>query len=89
MKFSEVVWCHLFEFSEFGFDKWFLKIICWSTGYQMCCATPNKNPVYVTKAYASVWVKHYGMRELLITDQGGEFTGSEFMTYLAELAELQ
>eukprot|EP00973_Karenia_brevis_P004356 596850-Karenia_brevis.AAC.1 len=60
--------------SEFGFDKWFLNIICRGTGYQMCYAVPNKNPTHVVRAFASVWVKHYGMPELLITDQGGEFT---------------
>eukprot|EP00973_Karenia_brevis_P009212 1248943-Karenia_brevis.AAC.1 len=55
----------------------------------MCCAVPNKNPINVARAFASVWVKHYGMPELLITDQGGEFTGSEFTTYIAEHAGLQ
>eukprot|EP00973_Karenia_brevis_P082687 11462601-Karenia_brevis.AAC.1 len=54
----------------------------------MCCAIPNKNPDNVTKAFASVWVKHYGMPELLITDQGGEFAGSDFITYIAEHATM-
>eukprot|EP00973_Karenia_brevis_P052915 7354320-Karenia_brevis.AAC.1 len=89
MHFNQVVGCDLFEFSEFGFDKWFLNIICWGTGYKMCCAGPNKNPFNVASGFASVWVKNYEMPELLITDQGGEFTGSEFTTYIAEHAVLQ
>eukprot|EP00973_Karenia_brevis_P003928 541946-Karenia_brevis.AAC.1 len=55
----------------------------------MCCAVPNKNPINVAGAFASVWVEHYGMPGLLITDQGGEFTGSELTTYIAEHAGLQ
>eukprot|EP00973_Karenia_brevis_P083346 11559380-Karenia_brevis.AAC.1 len=55
----------------------------------MCCAVPNKNPINVARGFASVCVKHYGMPELLITNQGGEFTGSEFATDIAEHAGLQ
>ncbi len=77
MNFNQVVGYDLLEFSEFGFDKTFLNIICWGTGYQMCCAVPDKTSASVTKAFASVWTKHYGMPEFLITDQGPEFIGSE------------
>eukprot|EP00973_Karenia_brevis_P061722 8583324-Karenia_brevis.AAC.1 len=55
----------------------------------MCCAVPNKSPIHAVRAFASVWVKHYGMPELLITGQGGEFTGSDFTTYIASHAGLQ
>eukprot|EP00973_Karenia_brevis_P041240 5705924-Karenia_brevis.AAC.1 len=55
----------------------------------MCCAAPRKNPTNVSKALASVWVKHCGMPELLITDQGGEFTGRDFTQYIAGQAGLQ
>ena len=89
LKFNQVVGCDLFEFSDFGFDKVFLNIICWGTGYQMCCACPDKTSENVTKAFASVWTKHYGMPELLITDQGTEFTGREFTTYVAQNSCLQ
>eukprot|EP00973_Karenia_brevis_P025273 3486051-Karenia_brevis.AAC.1 len=55
----------------------------------MSCEFPNENPINVVRAFASVWVKHYGMPKLLITDQGGEFTGSEFTTCIAEHSGLQ
>ena len=50
---------------------------------------PTKKPNEVPKSFASVWVKHYGMPEMLITDQGGEFVGSEFTTYVAQHGGLQ
>eukprot|EP00973_Karenia_brevis_P058098 8088524-Karenia_brevis.AAC.1 len=38
--------------------------------HEVQSAAPNKKPINVARAFASVWVKHDGMPQLLVRDQG-------------------
>ena len=40
-------------------------------------------------AFADVWIEHYGWLQLLITDQGTEFTGKNFADYVGGSGCLQ
>ena len=59
-------------------------MICWGTGYHQACRVPDKSSATVANALATHWHKHYKMPELIITDQGTEFTGKEFTSYVAD-----
>ena len=86
MSFNKIVGADLFEFDEFGWQQHFLNVVCWGTGSQMCETIKDKQSNTVKEAFAKCWTKHYGAPELLITNQGPEFLGHEFSTYIAELA---
>ena len=89
LRFNQIVGVDLFEFNEFGFSKWFLNVICWGTGYQMCATVPDEQSATVRDDFAMVWAKHYGMPELLITDQGPESIATKFISYVAGSGTLQ
>ena len=74
----------LVEFPDQGNTKILANMLCWGTGFQMACLMPNKTSVSARDALANAWIKHYGWMELLVTDQGPEFVGREFSTYVAE-----
>ena len=89
MKFNQTAGCDLFEFDEFGYKTIVLNMICWGTGYQQACRVPDKSSASVRDAFAMHWTKHYMIPELVVTDQGTEFTGREFTSYLANHQCLQ
>ena len=82
LKFNQVVGIDLVEFPDHGFDKILANMVCWGTGYQMACVMPDKTSKSARNAFADAWIKHYGWMELLVTDQGPEFTGHEFSSYV-------
>ena len=84
MRFNQVVGIDLVEFDDCGYKKILLSAVCWGTGYQMACAIPDKTSQSARDAFADVWIKHYGWPELIVTDQGPEFVGHEFVTYIGE-----
>ena len=89
LKFNQVIGADLFEFPDSGFDKIVLNVICWGTGYQQACVLTDKRSETVRNAIASLWIKHYGWPHLMVTDQGPEFVGHEFATYVGENGCLQ
>ena len=50
----------------------------------MACTMPDQTSKSTREAFASIWIKHYGWPELLVTDQGPEFIGHEFTQYVGE-----
>ena len=84
LKFNQVVGIDLVEFQDVGLDKILANMVCWGTGYQMACLIPDKTSLTTRNAFASSWIKHYGWPELVVTDQGPEFVGHEFSTYVGE-----
>jgi transposase InsO family protein len=50
----------------------------------MATFMPDKQSTTVVHAFASLWMKHYGAPELLICDQGSEFTGAAFADYCGD-----
>ena len=50
----------------------------------MACLIPDKTSLTTRNAFASSWIKDYGWPELVVTDQGPEFVGREFSTYVGE-----
>ena len=78
LRFNQVVGADLVELdlqevlpSGMGpMQRWLLNVVCWGTGLQMACFVPDKQSTTVVRAFASVWMKHYGAPELLICDQG-------------------
>ena len=76
------------EFDEFGIDFTAINIVCWGTGYQIMAVIPDKTAISARDAFAREWIKHYSWPELLVTDQGPEFTANEFTRYVASGATL-
>ena len=71
------------EFKELGLEIIMINIVCWGTGFQMMAIIPDKRSATVRDAFSKEWVRHYGWPELGVTDQGPEFTGTEFSEYLS------
>ena len=82
LKFNQVVGIDLADMPEIG--KTFCNIICWGTGYQMAGWIPDKTSATVRDAFAQLWVKHYSWPDLVVSDQGPEFVGHEFTTYVGQ-----
>ena len=56
-----------------------LNVVCWGTGLQIVQPLwTSYTAKTVMKEFKVVWVKHYGWPEIIVHDQGPEFTGSEF-----------
>ena len=55
----------------------------------MICVVNDKTAESAREGYAKHWVRYFGHPELLICDQGTEFTGGAFTTYVAEGGCLQ
>ncbi len=89
LKFNQVVGVDLVDFDDIGIDMILMNVVCWGTGYQMMSVIPDKRSVTVRDAFSKDWIRHYGWPELMITDQGPEFVGHEFVTYIASGGCLQ
>ena len=84
LRFNHVVGIDLIEFEACGFKKDILNVLCWGTGYQMAKTLPDKTSQSAKNGFADVWIKHSSWPELVVTDQGPEFVGHEFVTYVGE-----
>ena len=89
LRFNQTVGADLVEFSEGPFEMILLNVICWGTGYQMACELTDKTSVSTRNGFAKMWIKHYGWPELVVTDQGPEFIGHEFTTFIGSGGCLQ
>ena len=89
LRFNQTVGVDLVEFDTSVFKKILMNVACGGAGYQMCCVIPDKTSESVRDAFSEHWIRHYSWPELLITDQGPEFVGHEFTTYIAQGGCLQ
>ena len=80
MGFNEVVGMDLFFIRR---QPW-LNILCWGTLYQWVEKLNDKSAETVTKAFMKSWCAHYGAPQMLIVDQGGEFTGRWFVDIISD-----
>ena len=77
MTFNKTIGIDLVDMPDF--NRTFINIVCWGTAYQMAQWIPEKTSRTVRDAFSECWIKHYGWPDLIITDQGPEFTGKEFV----------
>ena len=89
LAFNQVIGVDLVELDDLGIQMTLLNVVCWGTGYQMMSVIPDKRSATVRDAFSKDWIRHYGWPELVVTDQGPEFIGHEFVDYVAEGACLQ
>ena len=61
-----------------------LNVVCWGTGCQQLAILTGKSSKEVTEECARTWVKPYSLPEIVVTDQGTEFVGLEFITFLCD-----
>ena len=76
LRFNETVGVDLVEFIDNGFDKILANMVCWGTGFQMAVVIPDKTSASARDAFDLHWVRHYGLPQLVVTDQGPEFMSS-------------
>ena len=50
----------------------------------MVATVPDKTAKSARDAFAKYWVRYFGFPELLVSDQGTEFTGAVFGNYVGE-----
>ena len=68
----------LFKLRFGGTAYIFFKAECWGTGLQQVERVASKCSKDVLYTFMQSWAKRYGWPEMVVADQGGEFTGSEF-----------
>ena len=61
------------NFAARPFD--FLNVLCWGTGKMIVNNTKSKKAIDTRKHMMKIWVKPFGLMELLVVDQGPELTG--------------
>ena len=86
MSFNKVIGVDLVELTISGTRTYVVNVVCWGTGLQQLATLPGKTSKEVTEAFARTWVKPFGLPEIVITDQGSEFVGPEFTTFLSDRA---
>ena len=60
----------------------FLNMLCWGTSRQVVVhAEDGPTAVGTRRRVAVHWVQPFGLMEVLVVDQGPEFTGAEFRTF--------
>ncbi len=80
MEFNEVVGVDTFTVH----DRPMLNILDWGTDLQIVEPLPDKRAETVCAKFMQTWVAHYGPPNLLVCDQGREFTGAAFVDYLSQ-----
>ena len=50
-----------------------LSIVDAGTSWHAGCVLKNRTAAHVVKRFMEVWIAHYGVPELIVCDQGGEF----------------
>ena len=83
-QFNKTVGADHFTHRFGGKDYDFLNVLCWGTGKMIVVHTTSKKAVDTRRNFLQTWVKPFGYPELLVVDQGPEFVGEEFSTYLRE-----
>ena len=84
MRFNQTIGCDVITLSAFGRQYRYLNIVCWGTGFQMLGAIQTASAAETLRALLRVWVRPFGWPEIIITDQGPEFTSHEWHRPLAE-----
>ena len=63
-------------------NRYILTIICHCTGYAEAIPIPDKTSNSVITAFADQFIARHGVPEVIITDNGKEFTAFDFERYL-------
>ena len=87
LKFNHVVGVDLFFINFLGRELTFMNMVCWGTGYQQVEFIPEeqgRTAKTARRALMRGWVRHYGWPEMLICDQGTEFTGTDFVDFVGD-----
>ena len=63
-------------------NRYILTIICHCTGYAEAIPIPNKTSNSVITAFADQFIARHGVPEVIITDNGKEFTTFDFERYI-------
>ena len=84
LKFNQVIGSDLFFLEFKGEEYIFLNTVCWGTGLQQVEICLSKKSEDVLEAFLHSWVKHYGWPEMIVCDQGPEYTGQAWQDYLGD-----
>ena len=60
-----------------------LSMVDGGTSYHVAVLVKNRQPEHVVRRFMDVWVMHYGVPEVIVQDQGGEFE-AEFIAMCEE-----
>ena len=74
VEFNHVVGVEMMFYNK----KVLVNMLDWGTNYQIVEQVPDKTSEEVTQVFMNSWVAHYGNPQLVVCDQGTEFTGKPF-----------
>ena len=83
-EFNKVVGLDHFHHDFKTVDHLFLNMLCWGTNRQNVTEVPDLTALGTRERFTTHWVQPFSLPELLILDQGSEFTGDEFRMYFME-----
>ena len=68
-----------------NYDEWWLKAVCWGSGYQQVTRLGDDNAKTrenVWATFVECWIRHLGIPGIVVVD-----TGPEFQAYFADMLE--
>ena len=82
--FNNVVGVDVFHLqgAQAGDNVAVLNLVDWGTLYQVCVPLKQASARRIRKAYRRSWLRNFGAPHKLICDQGTEFQGQEFASFL-------
>eukprot|EP00439_Symbiodinium_sp_Y106_P052731 s3255_g7.t1 len=85
LEFNAIVATDLFYMNLFGTEQIFLVCIDYGTGFLVHQATRLRSPITVRQNLSKFWIAPFGVPELLICDQGPEFSGEQFVEFMSQM----
>ncbi|CAE7807940.1 unnamed protein product [Symbiodinium sp. CCMP2592] len=85
LAFNAVIAVDLFYMTVFGSEKIFLVCVGHGTGYVQVARCKDAKAATVRQELCRAWVQPFGVPELILCDQGPEFTGEQCQEHLSQL----
>ena len=85
LSFNAIVAIDLFFLNLFGSEKVFLVCVDHGTGYVQVARCQDAKAATVRREMCRAWVQPFGVPELILCDQGPEFTGTQFQEHMSQL----
>ena len=86
-RFNHVIGVDLFEIKDHqNVSRLGLNTVCWGTSLQDVVLVDNKTPSEVLRRFSDSWRKHFGLSDVLVADQGEEFSGTFSSTWVTRVS---
>ena len=85
LEFNAIVATDLFYMNLFGTEQIFLVCVDYGTGFLQVVRCADARAITVRQNLSKFWIAPFGVPELLICDQGPEFSGEQFVEFMSQM----